>query len=298
MDTSARRVIIFANPIAGRGLGQKLAHQLEATLDGQGYAVDTFLARPSEVDAAKVTPPARAAIVIGGDGTIRAAVERLLTADVLPPLLPVPLGTANMMAKYLGIRFHPRDFEHRVIDALARYQILPLDAGRANGKLFLQVAGVGFDAEVIYHLDRMRRGPISFWSYMLPSLLALRDFAPAPLTVRLDGQEIFSNECGMAFVGNLAQYGTGFPVLLHARPDDGLLDVCVIRCKTRRHLIHLFLLASVGEHVHAEEVVYRKGKHVEIDSPVPAPLQIDGDTAGHTPVKIDLLPVRLPFIVP
>jgi diacylglycerol kinase family enzyme len=60
----------------------------------------------------------------------------------------------------------------------------------------------------------------------------------------------------------------------------------------------MFLTAAAGEHVHHEDVIYQKGKHVEIDSPVKIPLQTDGDPAGHTPVRIDLLPVRLPFIVP
>jgi diacylglycerol kinase family enzyme len=203
-----------------------------------------------------------------------------------------------MMGKYLGIRFRDGDLERRVSDAIHLHRILPLDAGRANGRLFLQVAGVGFDAQLIYHLDRLRRGPITFWSYMIPAFLALVEYKPVPITVRLDGRELVKNECGMAFVGNLSQYGTGFPVLVHARPDDGLLDVCIVKCKSRHRLIRMFLTAAAGEHIHEEDVIYRKGKHVEIDSPVEMPLQIDGDPAGHTPVRIDLLPVRLPFIVP
>ncbi|HSZ59399.1 MAG TPA: YegS/Rv2252/BmrU family lipid kinase [Tepidisphaeraceae bacterium] len=292
------RVMIFANRIAGRGRGERMAHALEKRLGAEGFATDIFLDRASDVPADRLTAPAEAAIVIGGDGTLRAAVERLLKADVLPPLLPVPLGTANMMAKYLGIHFHDGDLEGRVSAALARRQILPLDAGRANGRLFLQVAGVGFDAQLIYHLDRLRRGPITFWSYMIPAFLSLVEYDPAPITVRLDGRELVNNECGMVFVGNLRQYGAGFPVLVHARPDDGLLDVCIVKCKSRSGLIRMFLTAAAGEHIHDEDVIYLKGKHVEIDSPVKAPLQIDGDPAGHTPVRIDLLPVRLPFIVP
>jgi diacylglycerol kinase (ATP) len=290
--------MIFANRIAGRGRGEQMALALEQRLGSEGYRAELFLDRASEVPTDRLITPADAAIVIGGDGTLRAAVERLLKADVLPPLLPVPLGTANMMGKYLGIRFRDGDLESRVSAALARRQILPLDAGRANGRLFLQVAGVGFDAQVIYHLDRLRRGPISFWSYMLPAFLSLMEYDPAPITVRLDGRELVKDECGMVFVGNLRQYGAGFPVLVHARPDDGLLDVCIVKCQSRSRLIRMFLTAAAGEHLYDENVIYLKGKHVEVDSPAKVPLQIDGDPAGHTPVRIDLLPVSLPFIVP
>ena len=96
--------MIFANPIAG-GRSQLIAHDLERQLRSEHYLVDTFWERPEDLPNVRVTPPARAAITIGGDGTLRAAIDRLLSANVLPPLLPIPLGTANMMGKHLGIRF-------------------------------------------------------------------------------------------------------------------------------------------------------------------------------------------------
>jgi diacylglycerol kinase family enzyme len=116
--------------------------------------------------------------------------------------------------------------------------------------------------------------------------------------VKVDGKEVFAEECGFAFIGNLAQYGTGFPILVDARPNDGLLDICVVRCESREKLIHLFLTAATGEHRYVEGSVYRKGKHVEVTSSSPVRVEIDGDPGGFTPVQIDLLPIRLPFIVP
>ncbi len=290
--------MIFANPIAGRGRSQLIAHDLERQLRGEGYTVETFWQRPADVPTDRITPPARAAITIGGDGTLRAAIDRLLAANVLPPLLPIPLGTANMMGKHLGIRFGKWDLVPRVSYALRNAKPRLLDAGRANGQVFIQVVGVGFDANVVYHLDRLRRGPISFWSYMLPSALSLLEYEPHPLTVKVDGQEVFAEQCGFAFIGNLRQYGTGFPILVHARPDDGLLDVCAVQCESREKLIHLFLTAAVGEHPYIEGSVYRKGKHVEVTSSSKVRVEIDGDPGGFTPVSIDLLPMKLPFIVP
>ena len=85
-----------------------------------------------------------------------------------------------------------------------------------------------------------------------------------------------------------------------ARADDGVLDVCVLPCRSRGDVIRRFLKAAAGEHLRAEGVVYLKGRHVRIHSPSGAavPIQVDGDPAGHTPAEIDLLPIRLPFIVP
>ena len=298
LPSDSHSIWIFANPIAGRGVGAKIADELERQFKGEGLRVDKFLEKPSELSDEQLRGPARAAIVIGGDGTLRGAAERLLRAGSVPPLLPVPLGTANLMGRHLGIRWNLGPVASQVSQAVNKGTIRYLDAGRANDRLFLLMAGVGFDAQVVYHLDRLRRGPIQVWDYLVPAALSLLTPPVWPLRVSLDGQEIFPEQSGMAFVGNLSEYGTGFPVLPYARADDGLLDVCVLPCKSHVDLVRLFLLAAAGEHVQAEGAVYQRGKHVDIESPGQVLVQVDGDPAGFTPVHVDLLPTQLPFIVP
>jgi diacylglycerol kinase (ATP) len=303
------RVFIFANPIAGRGRGADIARRLHARLGRDGYQVQVVLERPQEFDVARMAGLA-AALVIGGDGTLRAVAHRLfLDRDEgggggaplePPPLLVVPLGTANLMGRHLGLRWHPTALPDQVAVALARGRVVRLDTGRVNGKLFLLMAGVGFDAHVVHELDRMRRGPIQFASYLLPTMLALGAYAFPPLTVTVDGKPVFGPAPAVAFAGNLPEYGTGFPILPYARADDGVLDVCALPCQSRGDLVRLFLKAAAGEHLRAEGVVYVKGRHVRIVAPEgqAVPVQVDGDPAGHTPAEIDLLPIRLPFIVP
>jgi diacylglycerol kinase family enzyme len=295
---SVDKVLIFANPIAGRGIGADIAAALETCFHGQRRTVRKFLQRPTDVSDEELGERAGAVIVIGGDGTLRGVAQRLLRADRLAPLLPVPLGTANLVSLHLGIEWNMQTVVEQVAAAIGKGRVRLLDAGRANDQLFLLMAGVGFDAQVVYHLDRMRRGPIRFWDYLIPSAISFLDYSAYRLRVILDGEIIFPERRALAFVGNLAEYGTGFPVVPFARPDDGLLDVCVLPCKSREQLVRLFLLAAAGEHIQAEGGVYRRGRHVSIESPVEVPVQVDGDPAGHTPVHIDLLPVRLPFIVP
>jgi YegS/Rv2252/BmrU family lipid kinase len=297
-EVETDRLLIFANPIAGRGVGAQIAEQLEAKFLASGREVDCFLKKPADLTDRELGPRAKAIVVIGGDGTLRGVVERLVQADRLAPLLPVPLGTANLVGLHLGIRWKPSDVADQVSEAVARYQVRHLDAARANGQVFLLMAGVGFDAHVIYQVDQWRRGPIQLWDYVLPTAMSFLNYPAVPLRVELDGEEIFPEEDAVAFVGNLAEYGIGFPMLPYARDNDGLLDVCVMPCHNRSDLIQLALLAAAGEHVQAEGVVYRRGRQVRIDSPVPVPVQVDGDPAGTTPLAIDLLPVKVPFIVP
>jgi diacylglycerol kinase (ATP) len=292
------QIQIFANPIAGRGVGARIADELEGQFRREGFRVHKWLQKPSDLSDEDLEGPSRAAIVIGGDGTLRGVAERLLKAGHVPPLLPVPLGTANLMGRHLGIHWKLATVADQVSRIVNQGRIRHLDAGRANGRLFLLMAGIGFDAQVVMHLDRLRRGPIQLWHYALPAVLSLLETPGAPLRVVVDGGEIFPEQNALAFVGNLAEYGTGFPILPFARGDDGLLDVCVLPCRSHVDLVRLFLLAAAGEHVQSEGVVYRRGKQILIESPRQVPVQVDGDPAGFTPVQIDLLPVRLPFMVP
>lgn len=293
-----QNILIFANPIAGRGVGAKIADVLERRFTSDGYTARKFLSKPSDLSDAEMGGNVRAAIVIGGDGTLRGVAERLVAANCTLPLLIIPLGTANLMGQHLGIRWDLPHVAEQVSYVIGRNHIRRIDVGKANDRLFLLMTGVGFDAKIVYHLDRLRNGPIRLWNYLIPSALTFADEPGVTLRVKLDGETIFSDAKALAFVGNLAEYGTGFPVLPYARGDDGLLDVCILPCDSRKELVHLFLLAAAGEHVQAEGVVYRQGKHVEIESPSPVPVQVDGDPAGFTPVSIDLLPIQLPFIVP
>jgi diacylglycerol kinase family enzyme len=173
-----------------------------------------------------------------------------------------------------------------------------LDAAEVNGQLFLLMAGVGIDAQIVHELDRIRRGPINVASYFLPAAMAITSYRYHPLTVVSDDEEIFSAAPAMALVANIAEYGTGFPLAPHARPDDGMLDICVIPVDSPVDAVQKFLHAAAGEHLLIEGVVYARGKRIEIHSKDPAPIQIDGDPAGLTPAIINLLPIRVPFIVP
>jgi diacylglycerol kinase (ATP) len=292
-------VLVFANPISGRGRGRDIAARLEHRLRADGYQPRMFLQHASKLPVEALANRPRAVVVIGGDGTLRTVAERLVAnGNEPPPLLPVGLGTANLMARHLGLRWTDESMEETVSAAIARLQILPFDAGRANGKLFLLMVGVGFDAHIVHELDRLRKGPISLINYFEPAARALSGYRFQSLRVSVDGKEAWRRQPGLAFVGNIKEYGTMFPVIPHARPDDGLLDACLLPCADPVDLIKLFLHAAAGEHVMAEGAVYVRGKHIRIESEEPVPVQIDGDPGGYTPVEIDLLPFRLPFIVP
>jgi YegS/Rv2252/BmrU family lipid kinase len=297
-----QEAFVFANPIAGRGRGSAFAARIARQLRDAGIHPRIFRKAIDQISDEELRSEQSplAVIVIGGDGTLRAVAERLLQfadhdAARVPPILVAPLGTANLMAKHLNISWN--DSADPICTAVLNQKIVSLDAAMANQRLFLLMVGVGIDAAVVHEMDRLRSGPIDLTSYALPALLALQQYDYMPLSVEVDGTAILKNRPAMAFVGNVSEYGTGFPILTDAKSDDGLLDVCVLPCKSRLDVLRLLMLAAAGEHVSEEGVGYVRGRSVRIDSPRAAPVQIDGEASGHTPLKIELLQSRLRFIV-
>ncbi len=294
-------VWIFANPIAGRGKGERLAKRIAARASEANLNPIVIFDRADTLDAARFKHDARAAVVIGGDGTLRTVCDALVTIlgpERVPPIVVVPMGTANLMGRHLDVDWRDKNVEERVVAAILANRTVQLDVAKANEKLFLLMVGVGIDTQIVHELDRVRSGPIDLTSYILPAALALQAYQYPSIEVTVDDRTVFPMGPGMAFVGNVPEYGTGFPVLTQARSDDGLLDICVLPIRSYQEILKMGLLALAGEHTEAEGVVYVKGKHVRIDALEQVPVQIDGDPGGHTPLVIDLLPFHLPFIVP
>lgn len=296
-----QKVLLFANPIAGRGQGRTMGQLLCQKLAREGYDSELILERVENVDPCLFnSPDLTCLIVIGGDGTLRAVAGWMMDhcpPHRWPPLLMVPMGTANLMARHLGLRWDRRQMDNQVVAAVKRHRVVKIDAARANGRLFLLMAGVGIDARIVHELDRIRRGPIRKVSYLAPAVRMLRKYDFAPLTVHADGQKVFGPEPGVAFVGNVPEYGTGFAMLPDAQSNDGLLDLCALPCRSRSEMIKLFLHAAAAEHMNQEGALYMKARRIRIESDRPVAVQVDGEAAGFTPVTTEMMEQKLEFLV-
>lgn len=294
-------VLVQSNPISGRGRGPRLAERVCDALSRAGFEPLQHHDAPANLPAPLLlSDTLHAVVVVGGDGTVRDLAQRM--CEVGPPsrwkpILPVPLGTANLMARHLDYPDDASRAPEVVVEAIRRNIVRHLDAGTVNGKLFLLMAGVGVDAWIVHELARRRRGPISKFSYVRPAFASLRHYRFHPLSVRLDGRDVFGPEPAIVFVANVPEYGTGVPMLPGARSDDGVLDVLIVPTRSQVRVAATFVLAAVRKHVQLPGAILRRATHIEIDSEPSLPVQVDGDAAGHTPVRIELLPLRLPFIV-
>lgn len=294
------RLLIFANPVSGRGRGIDILNRLVPTLATSGYEVASYTAHPAALVAINDITSVYAMIVIGGDGTLRAVIERLHQLhpqSPLPPVLVIGLGTANLMQRHLQLRYRVRDLPEQVLRLIQNRVTKQVDVATAGEHLFLLMASCGLDSSVVEQLAKARTGPISKATYIPHIAKSLARYVFSPVTVTVDGRVVHDHAPAQVFVGNVAEYGTGFAVLDRASSFDQRLDVCVLPARSRVELVRLMLLTAVGKHHGAPGVVYTTGRDVRIESDIPMPLQIDGESAGTTPTHIRLLDNPVGFIV-
>ncbi len=292
----ADRVAILINPKAGRNAAQPCAERLAELLRKRGFQTELFtdLAQAtSQASRSQAEGRLRALVGVGGDGTAAELVNR--TAEGVPITL-LPAGNSNLLAKYFHLSKDPETMCRTVAEGV----VARVDAGLANGRIFLIMAGCGFDAEVVRRVHARRRGPICHGTYLRPIAEAIWSYKFPELRVYYpqDGDATVEHWARWMFVFNLPCYGGGFRIAPHADGSDGLLDVCGFR---RGHLwpgLQYAAAILLGRHQRlADWTTWRAGR-LRITSEAQVPYQLDGDPGGMLPLDIQVLPGRLTLVVP
>lgn len=289
----SRKVAMIVNPVAGSGEARDVLTGLRERLLDAGHPCDTFVSESADDLERLVALHATGDTIIavaGGDGTIHTALRGLLGKP--NPLLIIPLGTENLLATQLGIYPDPES----IWRTLTEGRQSPFDLALINGRPFATVVGAGFDAEVVARLTRDRRGHISYFDYFWPLWRTFWQYRFPSVRVIADGQMI-CDEPALVFVGNISRYATGLQILRHARWDDGLLDLCVMRCGHQGPLLEHAFWTLLNWHVEHPLVTYKQVRRVRIEADQPLPLQCDGDPAGELPAEIEVLPAAINVMV-
>lgn len=290
------RIVILANPKAGAAERADKITQLSQALQNRGYEteiisrIDQFTTATEQLCA---KGELRAVIAAGGDGTAAAAANAIGPAV---PLIVFPLGTENLMAKYLG---HTQD-PHNVLQLLERGRTIRIDAGMASGRLFLLMVSCGMDADVVRRLHRIRRGHITHSTYLKPIFDSIRNYNYPPMQIysqQANGESQLLHSARWVFVANLPVYAGGLPIWPDAVPTDGALDLCTFQ---RGSLgFGLWYLGGIllGNHSDWSDCQTARCQKIRIESELPVPYQLDGDPGGYLPVQLEVVPGRVSVLV-
>jgi diacylglycerol kinase (ATP) len=294
VETASKRVLLVHNPISGRPkIGRQLRRIRQAITQG-GFELDEQVTRgPGDATALATATPedTRAVLVYGGDGTVREAAAGLVGRSV--PIYHLPGGNENLVAKHFGMSLKPR----RLIETLQRRQTRTIDVVGLNGIVCAACFGIGFDAEVVRVVAERRRGHCTDLNYMGPILQTVLNYQFPVLEVQSQGRTVFSGQ-GMVFAGNLTRYGAGIPLFKRAIDDDGLLDVVIFPCKSRRGFLYDVGLTLLGKHYDHKNVIFLRTSQLSVSGDAGVASQVDGDMGPPLPLQAAVRPRALNVLLP
>jgi diacylglycerol kinase (ATP) len=228
-------------------------------------------------------------VAAGGDGTINEVVNGMGGAAVTLGILP--MGTVNVFAMELGIPFS-LEAAWKVIRTR---KVLAIDLASANGHLFVQMAGVGLDAQIVQRNKRDIKAVLGPLSYLLT---ATQVAAEKPPRVRVICEGRPTVEGSFVLVGNGRFYGGPFALFNEADFQDGLLDICVFKHMNYVALMRYFRGALFGSLSRFSDVHYFKARKLLVQADRSVPFEADGELVGHAPVEFSLRRKKLKVLVP
>ncbi|HET6409162.1 MAG TPA: diacylglycerol kinase family protein [Chthoniobacteraceae bacterium] len=217
----------------------------------------------------------RTVVAAGGDGTINDVVNGLAGSDTSLAILPV--GTMNVFAAEMGL---PNDLEE-AWEIIESGYTRSIDLAQANGHFFVQLAGIGFDAQVVERTSwnfKKNFGPLSY----LVSAAQIAAEKPPRIKVESAGK---SYEGSFVLIGNGRFYGAPIKVFKDAKLDDGLLDVVILKNLGYLELARFLTGVFTGTHTLAEDVEYFQAPSVRVESEDEVPVEVDGELMGKLPVE-------------
>ncbi|MDH3659274.1 MAG: diacylglycerol kinase family lipid kinase [Alphaproteobacteria bacterium] len=287
-----KRILLVANPTAGRGRGAGLKPIVDR-LEGHGCSVTVYQTKAAG-DAERFVREAGGAgfdaiAAAGGDGTINEVLNGLSAGG--PPLAIIPLGTVNVLAKEIGL---PQSID-RIAETVAFGPSRPISVGDANGRRFAVMASVGLDAEVVENVNLDLKRHVGKWAYLYETARQIAFSSPPPYRLRFDHEE---QEAQGIIIANGRFYGGRYVAAPEANLENPSLEVCRLTRPGRWAAPGYLLSLCLGRLAERADVRIDRATGLEITGPAGAPLQADGDVLCRLPAIIKVLPAAVDLVFP
>jgi len=293
---------VIVNPAAGAGRAAKRWPQISSWLNEVGLSFEHEITESpghaTELAKSAVERGYGLVVSVGGDGTINEIVNGLYESGGIKDVMLgiISAGTGSDYIRSLGLPCHFKEACQRLINP----RKLAVDVGMAeyagNGRkakrLFVNFAGLGFDAEVVKATTRRYKALGSKPSYLAGLLTTFLLYRGREVSLRVDGKTEDRKVCTV-LVSNGKYGGGSMLVAPHADPADGFLDVLIIDELSKPDLFWSLPRIYRGTHLTHPKVSLKKARDVYIQSIQQTSLQVDGELLGETPVHFQVLPATL-----
>ena len=287
---------IIWNPVSGAGAGEKAFAQVSAILIEKGIPFSSSMTEYPEhatlLAEEAVASGAKRILMLCGDSTLREAAPALIGKDVILGI--VPCGSGNDLARPLRL---PLDYAAALDVALSDH-IRKMDVGTANDHLFFNIAGVGFDVDVLVVTDEMReKGYTGSRAYLKALLKCISHPTQRKMTVKTPEGTITKNALILA-AGNGTHFGGGLNITPGADPFDGKFNICILHDVSRLSVLYVLAKFLKGTHTTTKFCTCFQTTELEVSCEPDSLMELDGTIMKGTPVTIKLLPGMLNLAVP
>lgn len=229
-------------------------------------------------------------VVGGGDGTMNAAAEALFAVQL--PLGILPLGTANDLARVLAIPRDPAAAAQIILDGKRRR----IDLGRANDKLFFNIATIGLSARLARAMESGTKRRFGALAYAL-TLARIGVGHPFNATIRTPQEQRRVRAIQIA-VGNGRYHGGGVIVHEEAAIDDQLLHLYALEPQSLWELVRKLPRLLRGKHTATPGVLSLAAQTIELVTDRKLSVNTDGELTTSTPTRFSVLPGALEVFAP
>jgi YegS/Rv2252/BmrU family lipid kinase len=303
-------VLLIVNPAAGGGAMGRRWPALESRLRRAGLEFESQLTnRPGQAtELARQAVRAGRPIVgaVGGDGTIGEVANGFFEgAGPIPTrsrLAAVSAGTGGDFRRTFNLPTEPegaaamlRAGRSRRIDAGRVTCTLP--SGGETIRYMVNVADAGIGQEVLIRVNggfRLLNGPVT---YAAAAGLALLRWRNRPMRVCVDDQ-VCEAVAQQVVVANGQYFGGGMRIAPTALPDDGLFDVVLVGDMGMVDNLRGMQKIRRGAHLGHPKVTHLRGRRIEISSPTPLHVDVDGELPGMLPALVQVVPAALELVSP
>ncbi len=234
-------------------------------------------------------------VSVGGDGTLNEVVngyfenKKPINENAFVSILPS--GKGNDFIKSFP-------YKKGIISSHDEINLFTVDTGiikEKNGeeKKFINVASFGFSRDVVESVLELREKIKSGIAYFLGVFKALKKFKAKKIKITVD-EKVIDDYFSIGVVANGKSFAGGMLISPFSRPDDGMLEVVLLKNVSKLKLISLLAKVYSGKHINSDDIIFLRGKKVSVE-PLEKSLggEYDGEIDITYPVEFTLLEKKL-----
>ena len=253
-------------------------------------------------------------IAVGGDGTLNEVVNGCLQAKIqneegkLQKLIPIigvlPQGTANDFVKTLSITGQTDE----LLELIKRNSHSKVDIGEISycnehgsmeKRYFLNIASVGIGANVVQSVNKSKKYLGANLTFLLAIVRTFLSYQPRALSVKSNNNFSWQGEALTLAIANGRFFGSGLCIAPHAKINDGLFGITLIGSVSVKDFVMKFGQLKKGVMIDHPEIFYHQASLIEVTSKSSdCAVEADGEFLGFSPIRIEILPEELSFLMP